>query len=366
MQVMAQGWVLTSLSASASTLGWFNLVGSLPMLLLGMRGGEVADRHEKRRVLLLTQVAMMLLALGFGGLIFNGALQLWHVFALGFITSVVEAFEFPAAQGLAPELVKPEEIRHAVAMMQSIFHAGRLVGPAVGGLLISRFGEGSAFLANGVSFAAVIAALVWMGQPPGPRAPLSPDSGRFHEAWTFVRTDGVTRQLFTLLCLALLLVFPFSVMLVFYARHTLGADATSMGDVLSASGVGALVGTGILLWASHIPWHQRLWTACMLCCLSILALALNTTLVGGMLLAGLLSLATSLLMGTLSQTIQVRIPGALRGRVSALMGMAFTSVLPLAAVVLGELADVLGLPALMFACAALFAAGSAYTLLRAT
>ena len=366
MQVMAQGWVITSLSADAWTLGAFNLAGSIPMLLLGVRGGELADRLDKKTILLWSQAAMMALAFAFAGLLYSGALQLWHVFAFGLVVSVVEAFEFPAYQGMAPELVDPPDIPQAVAMMQTIFQAGRLVGPALAGFLIARWGEASAFVANGLSFLAVIVSLLLIRRGQAPRAPHAHDkaSGKFALGFAYVRGDAITRALLGLLTLCMVLVFPTLVMMPFYARHVLQVDAVGQGELLSVSGLGALVGSLILLRASSAAWRQRLWVSVVgvALCMALMAVAPDVR-TASVAVCGL-SLAIALLMGSVNQTVQARVPAELRGRVSALFGMVFTSVLPFAALALTALADVVGMRQLTGVSAGAFVVASVVLLLQ--
>src|SRR5262245_35699201 len=135
MQQMAQSWVLASLSLNARDLGLSALIGSMPVLLLSLKAGELADRLDKRRILIVTQLGMMVLAFAFAGLIHSGKLSVGLVFVMSGLLGVVAAFDLPAAQALPPELVSPREIGGAVALMQQIFHGARLVGPGIAGVL---------------------------------------------------------------------------------------------------------------------------------------------------------------------------------------------------------------------------------------
>ena len=348
-------------------LGAFNVAGSVPMLLLGARGGEMVDRLDKRRILLLTQVVMMVLALAFSALVFSGQLQLWHIFAMCFLVGVTEAWEFPASQSLGPELVAPEQIPQAVAMMQSIFQGGRLLGPALAGWMIARFGDGSAFLANGLSFLAVIISLLIItprakagpAEPPRPRT-----KGAFRDGLRYARNEPVVRALLTLLALMMTLIMPVMVLLSYFTRHVLHADAAGMGSLMSVTGVGALVGTGVIMLASPASWPRRLWFAVVVCGAAVCGLALSTSLGVAMGFAALLSLSTAITMGTINQTVQTRVPDAMRGRVMALFGMIFTSVVPLASIIVTLMADWAGVPLLMGVCGGLYLVIGVVLLLR--
>jgi MFS family permease len=346
---------MTRLSASASALGLLTLTSSLPMIALGMKGGELADRFEKRRILILTQFLLMLLAFALSALVWSGALRLGHLYAFALLSGVALAFDLPASQAFAPELVVPAQIPQAIGMMQAIFHGGRLVGPAIAGVLIQRFGEGSAFFANGVSFLAVIGSLLAIA-PSGPAKKGRSRGGGLGEGLRYVGQDTITRSLLTLVVLCMALAFPFLVVLMaFYVRYVLRAGVSGMGTMMSASGLGAMAGAILLVFVGPSSWRIRLWLGVLGIAVAVASLAVTTRLAVAACLSLLLSFATSQLLGTTNQTIQIRVPPALRGRVMALYGIAFTSVMPLSGLLLSLLADATGLVRLMKICAVLFA-----------
>jgi len=160
MQQMAQGWVLAGLTKSAFTLGLVNFASGVPMILLTMYGGVIADRFDKRRILLATLAVQAVLAVIIGFLVGQNRLEVWHIVAAGISLGTVIAFEMPAASALVPELVEREHLRAAIAVDRSMFHATRLAGPALGGWLIATLGMASAFYANALSFGALAIALV--------------------------------------------------------------------------------------------------------------------------------------------------------------------------------------------------------------
>src|SRR5205809_3127460 len=164
MQVMTQGWVMATLTSSALMLGLVNLCAGLPMLALTMVGGSAADKFDKRKILLITQYVQIALAISIGLLIWSGKIQMWHIFVFAAILGVSNSFEMPTLSALVPELVKREEIQSAISIDRSVFHGSRIVGPAIGGSLISAWGMASAFFANAISFVALIIAI--MSLPP--------------------------------------------------------------------------------------------------------------------------------------------------------------------------------------------------------
>ena len=164
MQVMTQGWVMATLTSSAFMLGLVNLCAGLPMLALTMVGGSAADKFDKRKILLITQYVQIVLAISIGLLIWSGKIQIWHIFVFAALLGVSNSFEMPTLSALVPELVKRDEIQSAISIDRSVFHGSRVVGPAIGGYLISAWGMASAFFANAISFVALIVAIRRRGE----------------------------------------------------------------------------------------------------------------------------------------------------------------------------------------------------------
>src|SRR5207237_7459313 len=145
MQWMRQGWLMATLTTSAFKLGLVNLCAGLPMLALTMVGGSAADKFDKRKILLITQYVQIVLAVSIGILIWSGKIQIWHIFIFAALLAVCNSFEMPTLSALVPELVERDEIQGAISIDRSVFHGSRVVGPAVGGYLISVWGMASAF-----------------------------------------------------------------------------------------------------------------------------------------------------------------------------------------------------------------------------
>jgi MFS family permease len=166
MQVMAQGWVMSTLTNKAIMLGMVNFAAGLPMIFLTMIGGSAADRGDKRKILIWTQVVQIALALVIGTLLYTGRIQIWHIIVVSGLLGVAFAFEHPALSALVPELVRREEIASAIALDRAVFHSARLVGPSIAGLVVGAWGAAAAFFANALSFISLIIALVSL--PPRP------------------------------------------------------------------------------------------------------------------------------------------------------------------------------------------------------
>ena len=190
MQIMAQGWVMSTLTDKAIMLGMVNFAAGLPMIFLTMFGGSVADRFDKRRILVWTQVVQIALALVIGFLIWSGRIQIWHIIAVAGLLGIAFAFEHPALSALVPELVKGEEIAGAIALDRAVFHCARLVGPSVGGVVVGLWGAATAFFANAATFFAFIVALLSL--PPRPIGSKEEEEQRasgIRDGFRYVRAD---------------------------------------------------------------------------------------------------------------------------------------------------------------------------------
>src|SRR5512137_2007473 len=165
MQTTAQGWLVYELTGSKVLLGTVAAVGSVPMLLLSVWGGSVADRHPKRNLVFWTQTGMMLLAFAFAALVGSGRIQPWHILVLAALGGVAMAFDMPARQAFTVEMTSREDLMNAISLNSSIFNGARIVGPSVAGFLMAHVGMAMCFFLNGLSFIAVIAGLLMMRLP---------------------------------------------------------------------------------------------------------------------------------------------------------------------------------------------------------
>ncbi len=345
MQVAAQGFVVAQLTDRASVLGLINLASGLPMLLLTFAGGSVADRYDKRRVLLWSQFVQITLALVMGVLVVAHQVAIWHVAAIAALLGVVAAFEVPADSALVPELVDQDSIGMAIAVDRALFHATRFLGPAAAGLLIARTGAATAFFVNALSFLALVAAILTLT----PRRIGSVEeeekrAGGMKDGIAYVRGDRATMSMIGLLAASTICIAPvLIVMMPLYVREVLHAGADQLGYLMSASGIGAMLGAVLLL---SIPTAQRV--GCLALAVGGTALATAGFALGSnfWVAAGcmtFMSLGISLSFGLANTVIQERAPDHLRGRVSALTGLSFFGLMPFAGLGVSVLADIIGM-----------------------
>ena len=331
MQQMAQSWVMTGLTSSAFMLSMVNVAGALPMLALMMHGGTVADRYDKRKILVITNLVQVVLAVAVGWLVMTGRVHIWHVLTAAALLGFANAFEMPSASALVPELVDREHIVTAIAADRAIFHGTRLIGPALAGTLAAWLGVASAFYLNALSFFAMIAALVSIE----PRAAGTAEeeeqraTGGMKAGWDYVRQDRPTMAMLALMASNSLCIFPFmAVMMPLYSRGTLHLDVKYTGLLMGVSGIGSLVASVGMLSVPRprrVPW---MIAATVDIALALTGLALARVFWQAAVAVAALAVGTSFNFALANTTVQERAPGPLRGRVSALAMMSFVGVMP--------------------------------------
>jgi MFS family permease len=359
-QGMAQSWLVLGLTSSAFALGLVNFALAIPTVLLALLGGAAADRMDKRRLLLVTQVAMMLLAVVLGTLVAFGQPQFWHVLLVALLLGVATAYDLPANQALVPELVEPQDISKAIALNGSVFHGSRLVGPGLAGLVIGMVGLAGGFFLNAVSFLAVIASLLAIrsrGVAPGARR--QSQARAVLEGLVYVRSQPRIAAMLGFTALTAAFVFPnLAVMLPVYARDVLGVDVGAMGIMMATSGLGAPVGSMALLNVRREQQMRRIGLGVVLLVLALSALAWVRVLPLALLGILVLGFGVSSAMGLAATVIQQQVDASMRGRVMGIYSLAFMGVIPFSGLAATALTDATGLPTVMQLSAVLYAFGA--------
>jgi MFS family permease len=345
MQVMAQGYVMSTLTSKALLLGMANLAAGLPMLLLTMVGGSAADRFDKRKILLVTQYVQIALAISIGFLIMSGKIQIWHILAFAGVLGISNSFEMPTLNALVPELVTRDEIQSAIAIDRAVFHGSRVVGPSLAGIFISAWGTASAFFGNAVSFVALIIALFTI--PPRPRGSAEEEDKRasgIKEGFRYVAKDKPSLAMIGLIAATTVFIFPIiTVMMPLYVRLVLGLGADRLGFLMGASAVGSVIGAIFLI---SIPREKRV--PIMMLNVGIVAFAIFSLsrapsfyLATPLLIFNSLGLAMN--FGLANTIVQERAPDYLRGRVSAVFMLSFVGLMPVAGLGITGLSDLIGM-----------------------
>jgi MFS family permease len=356
-QRVAQDWLVLELSGNSGiALGVVTGLQFLPVLLFGLYGGVLADRYDKRRLLLGAQAVMGVLALLLALLDLTGSVQLWHVFALAFGLGVASAIDVPVRQSFVSEMVGPDDLPNAVSLNSATFNSARIVGPAVAGLAIASVGTGWVFAANAVSYLAVLAGLSVMRTAdlhPSARVPRG--RGQLREGLRYVR--GRPELLVPVLLVAVVgtVGLNFQLTLALVAKEVFGRGAASYGLLSAMLAAGSLLGALASARRSGPPRQRRLFLSALAFALLELSVGLAPTF---WLMAVLLvptGVAVLTFTTTANATVQLGTAPHMRGRVMALYVLVFLGGTPIGAPVVGALAHAFGPRAALVACGAVTA-----------
>ncbi|MEP6602789.1 MAG: MFS transporter [Spartobacteria bacterium] len=360
MQVMAQGWVMSTLTNKAIMLGMINFAAGIPTLALTMIGGSVADRYDKRKILIATQVVQTALAIVLGFLVRTNSIHIWHVALMASLLGVCIAFEMPAISALVPELVKRDEIATAVAMDRSVFHGSRLIGPSLAGLFVAWWGAAAAFFANATSFVALIIAIVSL--PPRKAGTKEEEEQRrsgMMEGIRYVKSDRIMVSMISLIALTTIFVFPvISVMLPLYVRNILQLGPDRMGYLMAVSGSGSLLGSLGLLSIAPENRLKFMTTNAIAVASALFCMSRSNSFLLTALSMGLLAVGLSINFGLANTIVQERAPAPLRGRISAVFGLSFFGLMPIAGLGIPGLADLIGMRTALSISAVIFGIGA--------
>src|SRR2546427_9091421 len=351
MQSVAQAWLVLELTKSPLQRGFVSALQFAPVLLLSPIGGVLSDRFPKRRVLLISQTAMQLQAFVLAALVWSGRIQYWHVAVLAAIYGLGRAIDIPACHSYVTDLVGRSDLANAVALNSVIMNGARIVGPAVAGLLIAAFGVALAFFLNGVSFVAVLVALLAIrtdGQP-DPAGRLGIREGVLDAVAYAAKTPPVAFTL-GLMVVVSLLVLNFNVVVPLVARNVLNQDAHGFGLLMSALGAGAVAGGfSVALFRTGQPPLSFLVGSAATLCAGLVALALVDRFAVAFAVLALLGCAQILFTTGCNTTLQLAAPNNLRRRVMGLYTVTFAGMTPFGSLVVGMVAEHQGVRA---ACAA--------------
>ena len=343
MQAMALSWLVLVLTDSAFYLGLVGALQTLPVLLFIFVGGVLADRTDKRRLLFLTQGALMLLALVLGVLVAREAIRVWMVCLLGFGAGIAMSFDIPVRQSFIVEMVGKPDLPNAIALNSTLFNATRVVGPALGGILIEWVGMANCFFLNSASFVAVLAALALMPLPPSPSNPRVPFKAALLELAGYIRGQRELLLVLFLMAGLAFFAFPFLVLLPLLARDFMGAGAQGFGMLMASSGVGAFLG-GLTLarrLRRRPPMPSFLGgMALFLLALLSLAWCRNYYVALGLMFFAGFGMVTHISTG--NSLLQLNVPDDLRGRVMSLFGLIIMGFSPVGNLLYGIAAHYLG------------------------
>src|SRR5262249_34082111 len=314
--------------------------------LFATLGGTVADRHNRHRIIIVTQTVSMILPLILAALTFTNAVRVWHVLVLAACLGVVNAFDIPARQAFLVEMVGREDLMNAIALNSSMVNGARVVGPAVAGLLVAAIGEAWCFLLNGLSYIAVIAGLLMMNIALRPRAPARSSAWLDTiEGLRFVAQTAPVRALLVLLGVISFAGMPYSVLMPVFAESILHGGARGLGLLMGASGLGALGGALSLVRRSGVRGLGR-WVAIASASFGVALISFSLSRRFWLSALLLVPVGASMMveMASSNTLIQSMVPSQLRGRVMAVYSMMFMGMAPFGALFAGWIAERIGAP----------------------
>jgi MFS family permease len=346
MQSTAQLWLVYKLTGSAALLGLFGFANQIPILLLASVGGYVGDHYNRHRGVIWTQTASMFLAFLLAGLTLTHYVRVWHLIVIAFLVGVVNSFDVPIRQAFIFQMVGMEDLPNAIALNSSIFNGARVVGPALAGFAIIWLGEGWCFFLNGVSFLAVIGALLAMRIARFEPKPV--EGSTFHnfiEGFRYAMSDFPMRSALLLLSLLSLLGLQYSVFMPIFANDILHGGARSLGLLMSAAGVGAVFGALHFAARTNFKGLARYIAATSITCAAgLIVFSQSRIFLLSAAALVVIGFAATVQMAATNTVIQSRVPDELRGRVMAVYATMFMGIQPLGSLLAGIVAHRTGAP----------------------
>ncbi|HMH44329.1 MAG TPA: MFS transporter [Pyrinomonadaceae bacterium] len=348
MTRIATSWLVYRLTGSALLLGVVGFAGQIPSFLLAPFAGVLVDRWNRHRLLVATQVLALVQSLALALLTLTGVIRIWHVIALSVFQGLINAFDMPARQAFVVEMVdRREDLANAIALNSSMVNAARLLGPSIGGVVIAAVGEGWCFMADAISYLAVIASLVAMTITPRMTRPTK-DANIFQqlrEGWTYATRFAPIRDVLLLLALVSLVGMPYTVLMPVFANDVLHGGPSTLGWLMAASGVGALVGAlllaarkSVLGLGKYIPLTAAAFGA------GLVAFSFTRVLWPALVLMIVTGFGFMVQMAASNTVLQTIVDEDKRGRVMSFYTMAFMGTAPFGSLLAGSVADKIGAP----------------------
>jgi len=346
MQQVAMSWLVYRLTGSALLLGVVGFTSQIPTLFLSPVAGVLADRWDRRRLLLATQALAMLQALLLAVAVLTGSVHVWQIVLLSFVLGVVNAFDIPIRQSFVVEMVDHrEDLGNAIALNSSMVNAARLIGPSIAGILVASVGEGVCFVVNAVSYLAVIMALWAMRIPPGPHKGL-PRRHILHElreGFHYTFGSGPIRSILLLVAVISLMGMPYAVLVPLFAKEVLHGGAHTFGFLMAAAGCGALSGTLYLASRKSVLGLGRvIVNATVLFAAGIAVFSLSRNVVVSLLALTLAGFGAMTLVASSNTVLQTILEEDKRGRVMSFFTMSFVGMAPFGSLAAGAMADLIG------------------------
>jgi len=345
MQRTAVSWVVYTLTHSTFMLGLSVFAQQFPSFLLSLWGGVIADRYNKYRILLVTQVASMLQAILLACITLAGHCQVWEILALSAMLGIINAFDVPARQPMIHQMVQDkEDLPNALSLNSAMVNMARLVGPAVSGIVLQRLGAGICFLVNALSFIAVLCSLLLMKLPPEAIQTTKKKVGtQLSEGFAYLRRTPLIGGTLLMLTAVSLLVLPYNTLLPVFAKVIYKGDAATYGYINSFMGLGALCGTFLLASLKRgTDLKKILLVNSIILGVALILFSRISNFPLGMVAAVLCGYGTMSMATVCITIVQVEAGADMRGRVMSYVAMGYFGMLPLGSLLIGAVSQHIG------------------------
>jgi MFS family permease len=347
MQAIATGWLMFRLTHSEFMLGLLAFAGQIPTFLLSPFAGVLGDRTNRRRILIVAQVASMLQAFMLAGLTISGVIQVWQILFLAFLLGVTNAFEMPSRQAFVIEMVDDKsDLGNAIALNSGLFNGSRFIGPAVAGIVVAVAGEGICFMLNGISYFAAIIAFILMRIPGreagGPKARLLTE---LKDGLLYSFGFRPIRDLIATVALMSLVAMSFPVLLPIFASRILHGGSYTYGFLVASTGAGALAGVAFLAMRKNVLGLGRIIsTALIVFGLGLVAFSFSKSAILSICILAPVGFGMIAAMASCNTMVQTIVDEDKRGRVMSFYVMAFMGAAPLGSLMAGSVSSVIGAP----------------------
>lgn len=343
MQNAAQAWLVYELTGSSLSLGLVGACGTLPLLFLTLPSGVIADRFRKRNIVLFTQTMAMIQAFILAALIYAHLVQVWHVMVLAALLGAVNALDMPTRQAMVVELAGKEDLLNAISLNSSAFNAGRIIGPAIGGVLIAEVGTATCFLINGISFAAIIVALAFVRPRPPAQGGKAKMVSQIADGIAWAKGQPIVRSLLLLTAVASIFGMSYATLLPVFAKDVFHTGPKGYGFLMSSYAAGALTAAVGLSAVGH-RWRlgQPLTFGMLVFPAGLLIVAVSPSYViavAALFLTGVGMMSFNAVSNTILQKTP---PDELRGRVMSIRALLFAGMMPLGSLQVGAVGEWLG------------------------
>ncbi|UCH45005.1 MAG: MFS transporter [Nitrospiraceae bacterium] len=346
MHSAAQGWLVFELTNSPFYLGLTSTASTLPILLFTLLGGVVADRMSKKTIIMTTQIVLMVIALIMATIVSAGVVKVWHVLIIAFLIGSVHAFEIPARQSFFIEMVGRENLLNAIALNSAAFHAARMAGPAVAGVIMGIWSIAACFYINTLSFIAAIVALIKMRFRPEDEKRPAQKKGLYKEFAEGVKYIFSNQKVFTLILSVGIISFfgfPYITFLPVYAKEILKTGATGLGILMGCAGAGAFTGAIILAFRGDFSGKGLLLIVSgIVFSLALLVFSISMTIWLSYLMLFLVGLGAINQIATANSLLQLNVPDELRGRIMSSFTTVFLGMSTIGNFTVGSYAALVG------------------------